>query len=78
MRCWIIVFLLTLASFRGVYAGDDVHGSADLSYRSSETKTAQKKESAWSITQLYNLGLAKEFTSKVNFAADVNINVTEK
>ena len=77
MRCWIIVFLLTLAPFRGVYAGDDVHGSADLSYRSSETKTAQKKESAWSITQLYNLGLAKEFTSKVNFAADVNINVTE-
>ena len=77
MRCWIFVFLLTLASFRGVYAGDDVHGSADLSYRSGETKTADKKESAWSLTQLYNLGFAKEFTSKVNFAADVNINVTE-
>ncbi|HID30861.1 MAG TPA: hypothetical protein EYP19_12780 [Desulfobacterales bacterium] len=77
MRCWIVVFLLTLASFRGVSAEDDIHGSADLFYRSSQTKSSQKRESARSLTQLYNLGLAKAFTSKVNFAGDVNVNVTE-
>ncbi len=69
--------MLTLASFRGVYAGDEIHGSADVSYRSTETKAAGEKKSTWSLDQVYNLGLTKEFTSKVNFTADLGINVTE-
>ena len=73
----VTVFFLILASFRGVYAGDEIHGSADVSYRSSETKTPGKKDYTWSLDQVYNLGLTKEFTSKVNFTGDLGINVTE-
>ncbi len=73
----VTVFFLILASFRGVYAGDEIHGSADVSYRSTETKTAGKKDYTWSLDQVYNLGLTKEFTPKVNFTADLGINVTE-
>ena len=69
--------MLTLCCFRGVYAGDEIHGSADVSYRSTETKTAGEKKSTWSLDQVYNLGLTKEFTPKVNFTADLGINVTE-
>lgn len=77
MRRWISVLLLTLVCFRGVYAGDDIHGSARLYYRSTEKKTAQEKESSWNLNQTYDLGLIKEFTPKVNFTANVGINVTE-
>ena len=69
--------MLTLCCFRGVYAGDEIRGSADLSYRATETKTAGKKDYTWSFDQLYNLGLAKEFTPKVNFTGDLGINITE-
>jgi len=69
--------LLTLACFRAAYAGDDIRASADISYRSSETKKDHEKTSTWSLTQLYNLGLTKEITSKVSFNADVGVNVTK-
>ncbi len=77
MKRWTAVFLLILVWFRGVYAGDDIHGSASLSYRSTETKTAQEKKSSWSFNQTYNIGLTKEFTPKVNFTANLGVNVTE-
>ena len=77
MRRWTAVFLLILVWFRGVYAGDDIHGSARLYYRSTEKKTAQEQESSWSFTQIYDLGLVKEFTPKVNFTANLGVNVTE-
>ena len=69
--------MLTLTCFRAAYAGDDIRASADISYRSSETKKDHEKTSTWSLTQLYNLGLTKEITSKVSFNADVGVNVTK-
>lgn len=77
MRFWIVVFLLTLVCFRGVCTGDDISGSADLTYRSTETKTDEEEESAWSFTQNYNLQVTKAFNPKVNFAADLGININE-
>lgn len=77
MKFWIAVFLLTLVCFRGVCAGDDISGSANLTYRSTETKTGEEEESSWGLTQAYNLQMTKEFTSKVNFAANLGINVNE-
>jgi len=77
MRYWIVVFLLTLVCFRGVCTGDDISGSADLTYRSTETKTGEEEESAWSFTQNYNLQVTKAFNPKVNFAANLGININE-
>ena len=77
MKFWIAVFLLTLVCFRGVCAGDDISGSANLTYRSTETKTGEEEESSWGFTQNYNLQMTKEFTSKVNLAANLGINVNE-
>ena len=76
MRYWIAI-LLTLICFRGVYAGDDISGSANLTYRSTETKTGEEEESSWGFTHNYNLQATKEFTSKINFAANLGINVNE-
>jgi hypothetical protein len=73
----VTLFFLVLASFRGVYAGDEIRGSADLSYRATETKTAGEKEYTWMFDQVYNLGLTKELTSKVDFTGDLGINITE-
>jgi len=77
MRYWIAVFILTLVCFRGVCAGDDISGSANITYRSTETKTGDEEESSWDFTQNYNLQVTKEFTPKVNFAANLGINVNE-
>ncbi|MBW2569212.1 MAG: hypothetical protein JRE47_07530, partial [Deltaproteobacteria bacterium] len=76
MKYWIAI-LLTLICFRGVYAGDDISGSANLTYRSTETKTGEEEKSSWEFTQNYNLQVTKEFTPKVNFAANLGINVNE-
>jgi len=77
LKFWIVIFLLTLVCFRGVCTGDDIGGSADLSYRSTETKTGEAEESSWSFTQNYNLQATKEFNPKVNFAANLGININE-
>ena len=77
MRYWIAIFLLTLICFRGVHAGDDISGSANLTYCSSKTKTGEEEKSSWGFTQNYNLHVTKEFTPKVNFAANLGINVNE-
>ncbi len=69
--------MLTLVCFRGVCTGDDIGGSADLTYRSTETKTGEAEESSWSFTQNYNLQATKEFNPKVNFAANLGININE-
>ena len=69
--------MLTLVCFRGVCTGDDISGSADLTYRSTETKTGEEEESAWSFTQNYNLQVNKDFNPKVNFAANLGININE-
>jgi len=77
MRYCIVVFLLTLVCFQGVCAGDDISGSANLTYLSTETKTGEEETSSWGFTQTYNLQVTKEFTPKVNFAANLGINVNE-
>ncbi|MCD4777462.1 MAG: discoidin domain-containing protein [Desulfobacterales bacterium] len=77
LQFWIVVFLLTLVCFRGVCTGDNISGSADLTYRSTETKTGEEEESAWSFTQNYNLQVTKAFNPKVNFAANLGININE-
>jgi len=77
LKFWIVIFLLTLVCFRGVCTGDDISGSADLTYRSTETKTGKEEESAWSFTQNYNLQVTKDFNPKVNFAANFGININE-
>ncbi len=77
LQFWIVVFLLTLVCFRGVCTGDNISGSADLTYRSTETKTGEEEESAWSFTQNYNLQVNKDFNPKVNFAANLGININE-
>ncbi len=70
--------MLTLICFRGVCTGDDISGSADLTYRSTETKTDDEEdESSWSFAQNYNLHATKDFTPKVNFAANLGININE-
>ena len=70
--------MLTLVCFRGVCTGDDISGSADLTYRSTETKTDDEEdESSWSFAQNYNLHATKDFTPKVNFAANLGININE-
>jgi len=73
----VIIFLLTIVCFRGVCAGDDISGSADLTYRSTETKSGEEDESSWGFIQNYNLQAAKNFTSKVNFAANLGIHINE-
>ncbi len=73
----LTVVLSILFCSNGVYAGDDIHGSANLSYRSTETKTGEEEKSSWGFSQTYNIQLSKEITPKVNFAADLGINVNE-
>lgn len=77
MKYCIVVFLLTLICFRGVCAGDDIGGSANLTYISTETKTGEEETSSWGFTQTYNLRVTKEFTPKVNFTANLGINMDE-
>ncbi len=69
--------MLTLVCFRGVCTGDDISGSADLTYLSTETKTSEEDETTWAFTQNYNLQVTKDFTPKVNFDANLGINVNE-
>ncbi len=69
--------MLTLICFRGVYAGDDISGSANLTYCSTKTKTGEEEKNSWGFTQNYNIRATKEFTPKVNFAANLGINVNE-
>jgi len=77
MKFWIVIFLLTLVCFRGVCSGDDIRGSADFTYRSTETKTDEEEESSWVFTQYYNLQATKEFTPKINLSANLGINTNE-
>jgi hypothetical protein len=77
MKFWVVIFLLTLVCFRGICTGDDISGSADLTYLSTETKTSEEEETTWGFTQNYNLRVTKDFTPKVNFAANLGINVNE-
>ncbi|NVL90216.1 MAG: discoidin domain-containing protein [Desulfobacterales bacterium] len=77
MRYWIAIFLLILACPWMVYAEDDLYGSANVSYRSTQTKTGQEKSSTWSLNQTYKLGLTKEFTPNLNLVADLGVNVNE-
>ena len=69
--------MLTLVCFRGVCTGEGISGSADLNYRSTETKTGEGEESSWGFTQNYNLQVTKEFNSKLNFAANLGINTND-
>lgn len=73
----LTVVLSILFCSNGVYAEDDIHGSANLSYRSTETKTGEEKKRTWGFVQTYNMQLSKEITPKVNFGADLGINVNE-
>ena len=77
MKCWIAVLLVTLVCFRGVCAGDDISGSANLTYRSTETKTGEEEDNSWGFIQAYDLQMTKDFTSKVDFTANLGINVNE-
>ncbi|MBW2739412.1 MAG: hypothetical protein JRE64_11320 [Deltaproteobacteria bacterium] len=73
----IVIFLLILVCFRGVCTGNDISGSADLNYFTTETKTGEEEKSSWGFTQNYNLQVTKEFNPKVNFAANLGININE-
>ena len=77
MKCWIAVLLVTLVCFRGVCAGDDISGSANLTYRSTDTKTGEEEDNSWGFIQAYDLQMTKDFTSKVDFTANLGINVNE-
>ena len=73
-----IMLVFTLGSLKGVYAEDDIHGMARLTYRSSETETeTEGKESSWLFSQVYNLMLSKALTPKVEFTANVDANVID-
>ena len=69
--------MLTLVCFQGVCAEDDISGSANLTYLSTETKSGEEETSSWGFTQTYNLRATKEFTPKVNFAANLGVNINE-
>lgn len=69
--------MLTLVCFRGVCAEDDISGSANLTYLSTETKSGEEETNTWGFTQTYNLRVNKEFTPKVNLSANLGINVNE-
>jgi hypothetical protein len=73
----IIVSSLILGPFCTVYGGDDIHGLAHLTYRSTETETEGDKDTFWQFSQIYNLGVSKAFTPKVDFTADIDVNVAE-
>ena len=73
----IVIFLLTLVCFRGVCIGGNISGSADLNYRSNEIMTGEEEKNSWGFTQNYNLQVTKEFNPKVNFAANLGININE-
>ena len=73
----VTVFFLTLGFAHLGYAEDDIHGSAHLTYTSTDTETGGEKTSSWQFTQVYNLGLSKALTPKVGFTADLDVNVTE-
>ncbi len=75
LKFQIVIFLLTLICFRGVCTGDDISGSANLNYRSTETNTSEGN--SWGFTQNYNLQATKKFNPKVNFAANLGININE-
>ena len=77
MRYWLVICLMILGGFRTAYAGDSISGSASLSYRSTETTTAEDDKRTWSLNQSYRIGLVKEFTPKVNFTANLGVNVNE-
>ena len=73
----IMVLLLMSGPLCMVYGGDDIHGLAHLTYRSTETETEGEKETFWQFSQIYNLGVSKAFTPKVDFTADIDVNVAE-
>ena len=76
----ILVILLfpVFASFRSARAQGDIHGSAHLTYRSTETKRGEEpKERTWGFTQVYDLGVTKALTPKIDFSANLDVNVTE-
>jgi len=62
--------------FSVAFASDAFGGSANYSYKLTETTTDGEKESSWQQTQNYKLGVRKDFTDKVNFTADVDVNIT--
>jgi hypothetical protein len=73
----VTVFLFTLSIAHPAYAEDDIHGSAHLTYISTDTKTEGEETNSWQFTQVYNLGVGKALTPKVGFTADLDVNVTE-
>lgn len=78
--CRTLVFLCLVIAAVFVdeaYAEDDIHGSANLSYVSRDTETDGVKENEWRFNQAYKLGVSKDFSSKVGFNADLDVNVTE-
>ncbi len=68
---------LMLGFFQGAFAQSGVSGSAQLTHRSSKTKTEAEEEGSWQLTQFYNLEASKVLTPKVDFTAGLNVNVTE-
>ena len=74
-----VVVIFISGFVQGVRAEDDIRGSAYLTYRSTETETEDEDddESKWQFIQIYDLGLTKALTSKVEFNADVGVNLTD-
>jgi len=75
---FVLMLFLMLGLNSRTYAEDEIHGSAQLSYRSTETKTGGKKQASQQFIQVYTMGLTKTLTPKVNFFADLAINVTDE
>lgn len=73
----VLLLFIVLVPLHEVRAEDDIHGSAHLTYTSTDTETGGEKTSSWQFTQVYNLGVSKALTPKVGFTADLDVNVTE-
>ena len=71
-----VLLLLILTFFQGAYAADDISGNAQLTYRSSSTKT-EHKEKLYGFNQTYNLGLRKDITPRINFTTDLTVNTNK-
>jgi len=61
----------------GVHAADDVHGSAHLTYRLTQTESAEGETSTASFDQIYQLGVRKELTPKMTFLGDLDVTLSE-
>lgn len=77
VRAFVVFSFLFFLTAHSLWAEDDIHGSAHLTYISRDTETDGQKENDWQFTQVYNMGVRKAFTPKLGFSADLDVNVTE-